>query len=151
MEEKYEYEPEVYQRLGDAIVWTTILAATHSDGVIEVKERAEAIKQAHIRSFSSEDYIKPIYEHLDEHFERDFDAYIEQLPKDDHERDAYIRKKLEESTDYINKMGPVFASQFSADLKSLFNRVFNANATVMQSFLLPFISSHLEDRNNPNK
>jgi hypothetical protein len=44
MEELYNYSDEVIAKLGDAIVWTTILAAVHQDGVIHEEERAVAIK-----------------------------------------------------------------------------------------------------------
>ena len=47
----------------------------------------------------------------------------------------------------LKEMGPVFAAEFSKDLESLFDRVFTANASLVQSFLFPFISGHLEDKN----
>jgi hypothetical protein len=151
MEENYDYTAEEYKKLGDAIVWTAILAAVHKDGVIEEEERAEAIKQSHIRCFSTEDYIQPIYEHLDEHFERDFDAYTAMLPAGYDQKEAFIQSKLEASTAILKEMGPVFSAEFSRELQSFFNRVFNANTSVFQSFMFPFISGHLEDKNNPNK
>jgi len=147
MEDTYEYSEEVYKKLGDAILWTTILAAVHKDGVIEEEERAEAIKQTHIRSFSTEPYIMPIYEHLDEHFEKDFDAYSQQLPEGYEEKEQYIQNKLTDCMSILKEMGPVFAAEFSKDLESLFDRVFTANASLVQSFLFPLISGHLEDKN----
>ena len=104
----YEYSADVYKKLGDAILWTTILAAVHKDGVIEEEERAEAIKQTHIRSFSTEPYIKPIYEHLDEHFEKDFDTYIKDLPVEYEAKEAYIQAKLADCVAILKDMGPVF-------------------------------------------
>ena len=147
VQETYEYSSEQYKKLGDAIIWTTLLAAVHKDGKIEEAERAEAIKQTHIRSFSTEDYIKPIYEHLDEHFEKDFDAYSAQLPKEYEAKEVYIQGKLTECMNVLSDMGPVFTAIFSRDLESMFDRVFNANANLFQSLLFPFISGHLEDKN----
>ena len=34
MEGKYDYSDNVISKLGDAVVWTAILAAVHQDGVI---------------------------------------------------------------------------------------------------------------------
>lgn len=147
MEDIYEYSADVYKKLGDAILWTTILAAVHKDGVIEEEERAEAIKQTHIRSFSTEPYIKPIYEHLDEHFEKDFDTYIKDLPVEYEAKEAYIQAKLADCVAILKDMGPVFTAEFSRDLESLFDRVFNANASLFQSFLFPFMTGHIEDKN----
>lgn len=147
MEETFDYTDEQYRQLGNAIVWTSILAAVHKDGVIEEAERSEAIKQSHIRCFSSEPYIQPIYEHLDEHFEADFDKYSEMLAKDYDEKEKFIQEKLKENTQVLNAMGPVFAAEFSREMESLFDRVFAANDSVFQSFLFPFISGHIRDTN----
>ncbi|NQV53920.1 MAG: hypothetical protein HQ500_12095 [Flavobacteriales bacterium] len=147
MEDIYEFSADVYKKLGDAILWTTILASVHKDGVIEEEERAEAIKQTHIRSFSTEAYIKPIYEHLDVHFEKDFDSYIKDLPEGYKAKEAFIQAKLADCLGILKDMGPVFTAEFSRDLESLFDRVFNANASLFQSFLFPFMTGHLEDKN----
>jgi hypothetical protein len=144
MEDAYDYSPEELQKLGDAIVWTTILAAIHQDGVIQESEKAEAIKQTHIRTFSTEDYLKPIYKHLDSHFERDFDAYSAILPSDNDEKEELIKQKLEEALSILPTVGPIFAKKFSNDIRDLYNRVFHANSSVFQYFTLPVLSAHLE-------
>ncbi|MEQ9188735.1 MAG: hypothetical protein RLP15_13455 [Cryomorphaceae bacterium] len=148
MEDTYEFSAEVYKKLGDAILWTTILAAVHKDGVIEEEERAEAIKQTHVRTFSTEPYIQPIYEHLDEHFERDFDAYIKLLPEGYEERESFVKEQLAENLLILEGMGPVFTAEFSRDLESLFDRVFNANSSLFQTFLFPFMSGDLRPKKN---
>ncbi len=144
MEETYEYSDEVIAKLGDAIVWTTILAAIHQDGVIDEEERAEAIKQTHIRTFSSEEYLQPIYEKLDLHFERDFDAYSAMLPEAYDAKEAFIQKRIEESMDVLNEVGPVFTTEFGRNLESIYDKVFTANSTVFQSFAFPLLSAHIE-------
>lgn len=146
MNETYEFEEEHLIKMGDAILWTTILAAVHQDGVIESEERAEAIKQTHIRTFSTEAYLKPIYEHVDKRFERDFDAYSNQLPEDYEEKEAYIQARLNESMAVLQELGPVFSAMFSKSLKSMYNRVFNAGSNVFQIFALPVLSAYLDKK-----
>lgn len=144
MSETYEFEQDQLVKMGDAILWTAILAAVHQDGVIEPEERAEAIKQTHIRTFSTEPYFKPVYSHVDERFEKDFDAYSSALPTDYEEKEAFIKARLEESMLVLNELGPVFSALFSENLKSLYNRVFNAGSSVFQIFAFPLLSAHLE-------
>ena len=144
MEGKYDYSDNVISQLGDAVVWTAILAAVHQDGVIHEEERAAAIKQAHIRTFSSEEYLQPIYEKLDLHFESDFDRYTAMLPEEYANKEAFIQKKLEEYMDILNEVGPVFTTEFSKSLESFYDKVFNANSTVFQSFAFPLLSAHLD-------
>lgn len=144
MKETYEFEPSQLTKMGDAILWTTILAAVHQDGVIQPEERAEAIKQTHIRSFSTEDYLKPVYEDVDRRFERDFDAYSNALPLDYDEKEVFIKSRLEEAMKVLDELGPVFSAMFSQNLKTLYNRVFNAGSSVFQIFAFPLLSAHLE-------
>ncbi|GAB4377617.1 MAG: hypothetical protein Kow0075_06390 [Salibacteraceae bacterium] len=144
MEEVYDYTPEELKKLGDAIVWTCILAAVHQDGVIHESEKAEAIKQTHIRSFTAPDYLKPIYKHLDQHFERDFEAYSALLPEDHEQREEFIQTKLQEALSILPSIGPLFTKRFSKDLKDIYNRVFRADSNVFQYFAFPIISAHLE-------
>jgi hypothetical protein len=147
MNETYEFEEDHLIKMGDAILWTTILAAVHQDGVIEPEERAEAIKQTHIRTFSTEAYLKPIYEHVDKRFEKDFDAYSSLLPADYEEKEVFIQAKLNESMAVLPELGPVFSAMFSQSLKTLYNRVFNAGSNVFQIFALPVLSAHLDKKN----
>ena len=142
--ETFEFEEEQLRKMGDAVLWTTILAAVHQDGIIQPEERAEAIKQTHIRSFSSEEYLKPIYEDVDDRFERDFDAYNSQLPPDYEGKEKFIQERLTESMAVLDELGPVFSALFSKNLKSLYNRVFNAGSNVFQLFAFPLLSAHLE-------
>lgn len=144
MEEAYEYTEEELKKLGDAIVWTAILAAIHADGVIHPSEKAEAVKQTHIRTFSTADYLKPIYLHLDSHFERDFDAYSAQLPEEQEEKETFIEGKLKESLAILEVIGPLFTKRFSEDIGHFYNRVFQADSNVFQYFAFPIISAHLQ-------
>lgn len=144
MEEVYEYSDVELKKLGDAIVWTAILAAIHTDGVINPEEKATAIRVTHIRTFSTAKYIQPIYQHLDDHFERDFDAYVAMLPDaSQDEREDFIGEKLTEALSILPEIGPLFTQYFSDDLKSLFNKVFTADSNVFQIFAMPVITSHL--------
>lgn len=144
MEETYNYSEAELKQLGDAIVWTALLAAIHVDGVINPEEKAEAISVAHIRSFSTADYIKPFYKHLDSHFERDFDAYSAMIPDGTQdEKESFIQEKITEALAIMPAIGPLFTQYFSDDLKSFYNKVFHADSNVFQIFFMPVITSHL--------
>lgn len=143
MEDIYEYTDKELNQLGNAIVWTALLAAIHNDGVIYPTEKAEAIKQTHIRTFSTEDYLKPIYKHLDAHFEADFDAFSKQLTGTSEEQEQYVQQKIEESLAILPEIGPLFTEKFSKGLADFYNRVFRADSSILQVFLLPVLTAHL--------
>jgi len=46
--------------------------------------------------------------------------------------------------DILNEVGPVFTTEFSKSLESFYDKVFNANSTVFQSFAFPLLSAHLD-------
>jgi hypothetical protein len=81
---------------------------------------------------------------LDLHFERDFDAYSAMLPENYNEKEAFIQKKLEDAMDILKEVGPVFTTEFGKNLESIYDKVFDANSTVFQSFAFPLLSAHLE-------
>jgi hypothetical protein len=130
--------------MGDAIVWNTILAATHNDGVIHETEKAEAIKLTHIRSFNFEPFLKPVYSHLDDHFERDFDAYSAILTGNQEEKEATIQTKLIEVLEILPVIGPIYSERFAKSLEGLYLKVFHANSSVFQNFMLPMLTFHLK-------
>lgn len=144
MEPTYDYTPDELRLLGEAIVWTSILAAVHQDGVIQRTERAEAIKQAHIRSFHASDYLRPIYEHLDSHFERDFDKFSSLLPEGQDAMEAFIASRLAESLSMLEALGGAFTQKFNADLRDFYYRIFRVESNAFQFFAFPILSAHLE-------
>ncbi len=144
MEEAYEYTEEELKKLGDAIVWTTILAAVHVDGVINEHEKAEAIKQTHIRTFSTEDYFKPIYKHLEDHFENDFNRFSAELVGTQKEKEAYAQAKVTEAMEILPLIGPIFTKRFTKEVGDLYNRVFHSDSSLLQIFLLPILTGRLE-------
>lgn len=144
MSEVYDYTEEELRKCGDAIVWTTIFAAIHSDGVIHESEKAEAIKQTHIRSFSTADYLKPIYKHLDTHFEADFDKYSNSLSGSQEEKEAIVQENISEALEILPTIGPLFTERFSKDIADLYNSVFHADSSIFQIFMLPVLTAHLQ-------
>jgi hypothetical protein len=142
---EYDYTEDQLSQLGDAIVWTAIFAAIHVDGVIKPEEKAEAVSIAHIRSFSTADHIKPFYQHLDSHFEKDFDAYSAMIPDGTQdEKELFVEKKIEDALSILPEIGPLFAQYFSDDLKSFFKKVFHADSSILQSFFMPVLTAHLK-------
>lgn len=142
---EYEYTEDQLKQLGDAIVWTALLAAIHVDGVINPEEKAEAVSVAHIRSFSAADHIKPFYQHLDSHFEKDFDAFSSMIPDvGQEEKELFIENKIEEALSILPEIGPLFAQYFSDSLQSFFKKVFHADSSILQSFFMPVVASHLK-------
>lgn len=145
MEESiYEFSQEELTKLSDAIVWTALLAAVHEDGVISESERAEAIKLTHIRTFNTREYIKPIYQYLEKHFEARFNEFHEMLGLNDEDNRKYIERKIQECLEILDIMDQFFVQRFLYSLESFYKHIFHADSTVLQYFAFPVISAHLK-------
>lgn len=144
MSDIYEYTEEELRGLGDIIIWTTIYAAIHNDGVIQPTEKAVAIRQTHVRAISSEPYLVPIYRHLETHFEADFDRFAAELSGTQDEKEEYIQGKLEKATEILPIIGPLFPERFTRDLGKLYNRVFSADSSIFQLFMMPILTNRLD-------
>lgn len=85
-----------------------------------------------------------MYKHLDDHFERDFDAYTAALVGTREEKESRIQAKLEEALEILPVFGPLFTERFGKNLSDLYNKVFHANSSVFQVFMLPLLIFHLK-------
>ncbi len=97
----------------------TILAAIHTNGAIDETEKAEALKLTHIRSFNSEPFLKPVYPHLDDYFERNFDVYSAILTGNKEEKEATIQTKLNEALEILSVTGLIYSECFAKRLEGL--------------------------------
>jgi|GEM_PF-407250 len=144
MDQRFKYSDEQLRLLGNAIVWTTVLAAVHNDGVIMPEEKAAAVKQAHFRTFTSDAHLQPIYKRLDSHFEADFDNYSSMLPEGDDAKEEFVKEKLQQSLKGLEGLDKFHGRTFIEELRDLFDRVFKADSSIFQLFAFPIVSAHLD-------
>jgi len=144
MQDIFNYTEAELTNLGEAIVWMAVLAAVHNDGVVHEDEKAEAIKQTHIRTFHGSDYMRPIYQHLDHNFEENFDRFSAEANASGENKEEYIADKLKEKLEVLQSLGPIFAERFNKDMKDYFNRIFKVGSNAFQFFAFPVISAHLD-------
>ncbi len=65
-----------------------------ADNNLDLKEQALAKKVAHIRTFSSSDYLKDFYETVDESFDKTLADLEKELPADAEARSKVISDRL---------------------------------------------------------
>jgi hypothetical protein len=133
----------------DAPVWLSLLAALANDGVIEPAEKAEAIKLAHLRSFTSPKSLREFYEQVDARFEKRFDAFVARLPEGKEDREVYIEAQIKVMHAILPKLDEDIASSLEESLESFYKRIFNSEKSFFQYFALPVFSSRL-DKNSGN-
>jgi hypothetical protein len=56
----------------------------------------------------------------------------------------YIQGKLEKATEILPIIGPLFPERFTRDLGKLYNRVFSADSSIFQLFMMPILTNRLD-------
>lgn len=121
-----------------------VYAAMYDDGIVDEKEKADAIRLAHLRTFTSPEALHSYYEKVDTEFEQNFDAVIDELPSEKEERDEFLEKRLKEIGKILAKVETEFADDLARSLKSFSRHVFKANSHFLEYFLLPGVINHID-------
>ena len=100
----------------DAPVLVSILVAD-ADNDHSEDEKKEAIRLAHIKTFSERQELHPYYHHLDKEFSERYDTLMNELPGGIEERREEIIQRLEKLNQVFKKLNQKFASYFYMSLK----------------------------------
>lgn len=122
----------------------SVFAAHYDDGIVDSKEKTDAIRLAHLRTFTSPEILHSYYEQVDHHFEEQFDKIVTDLPQGKEERNEFLEKQLKETGKILAKVESEFAEDLARSLKSFSRHVFRANSHFLEYFLLPGVINHIE-------
>lgn len=132
----------------DAPVWLSLLAAYSGDGTVSRDERAEAVKLAHLRTFTSPKSLREFYSKVDERFERRFDKLNARLPENNENRILFIEAQVKHCHKLLReKVDKDLAVEIEESIASFYNHVFKADRSFFQYFALPIISGRLDKSN----
>ena len=131
-------------QLLDAPVWLSLLAAYTGDGKVSEDERAEAVKLAHLRTFTTPKNLREFYEKVDQRFEQRFDALNNRLPEKHEDRIKYLEAQVKHCHKLLEeKVDQDLAADIEESLESFYRHVFKADTSFFQYFAFPIISGRL--------
>lgn len=129
----------------DTPVWLSLLASFTNDGIVNPSEKADAVRLAHLRTFTSPKSLQEFYEKVDERFDDRFDTLHARLTMDnEHDKILYIKAQIEISHKVLEKIDKDVASSLEESFSSFYEHVFKADKSFFQYFALPIISNRLE-------
>ena len=134
-------------QLIDVPIWMSLLAAYAGDGKVSGDERADAVRLAHLRTFTSPKSIRGFYEKVDKIFDERFDILNKRVPSKQKDIIVYIEAQVKKSHALLAKIDEDLAADLEESLESFYKHVFNADKSFFQYFALPVFSSRL-DRNS---
>lgn len=126
-----------------------LLASVSDDGEVSDKERAESVKLAHLRTYTSKPILHNYYKEVDKVFEGHFENILAQLPSEWKEKERFLENRLLNLDPVLLKLDPVYAEELITSLKSFAKHVFKSNSNFLQNFLLPIFTMKMNDGFDP--
>ncbi|HKL03426.1 MAG TPA: hypothetical protein VJ911_07105 [Cryomorphaceae bacterium] len=137
---------EEMKYLLDIPIWLALTAAYRNDGVVSESEKADAVKLAHLRTFTAPKSLQQYYEKVDGIIEKRFEVLNSRLPKSERDREIYLVSQIKRSHALIKKLDRDVAETLEASLASFYEHVFRADKSFFQYFALPVISNRLDKK-----
>lgn len=122
----------------------SILSALSADGTIDPNEKAEAIRLAHLRTFTSPEILNNYYKEVELNFENNMNNIINNLPLDYEAKKEYLRNELKKLAPILAKLDREFSMTLIDSLKSFAKHVFKAHSHFLEYFILPVFMNEIE-------
>ena len=116
--------------------YISLLAANSNDKLDET-ERKEAIKFAHIKTYSCKPILSEFYEEAEKVFEKNIDMLDRELPTDKTKRDIAIKKELSKLELIVQKLGEKYTNTMHKSMNTFKDHVLKAHHNVIVDFIFP--------------
>jgi hypothetical protein len=108
-------------------------------------QKADAVKLAHLKTFTADPLLHSYYAKVEEKFKEKFEAAVRKyFPFHDASRQK-LKKEIEKINGIIGKLDPIYGSLLQTSLVKYSNHVKKANHNVFQDFLIPLPITGLTD------
>ena len=132
------------EQLYQAPVLVSVLASSSFNEVNKYQE-ADAIKLAHLKTFTANPLLLPYYTEVEKTFKKQFEATIKKyFPFDEVKRNELI-KETDKVNVVIGKLGKEYAHALHSSLEKYAKHVKRAAHSVLQDFIFPVPIPGLSD------
>jgi len=128
--------PEERELLYRAPVLVSVLASC-SFNEVNKSQKADAIKLAHLKTFTANPLLIPYYAEVDKNFKEQFEAAIKKyFPFDEAKRSA-LKKEIDKVNRVIKKLDKEYAQTLHKSLDRYAKHVKKAAHSIFQDFIFP--------------
>jgi len=139
MQEQFEkLKQEDRDLLLKAPVLVSIIAA-HGHHEMNKKKKADAIKLAHLKTFTAVPLLQPYYKEVEKNFEQNFEALEKKYSPFDEGKMQELQQEVCKVNAVLSKMDQVFAGTLHWSLGKYAAHVKKADRGVVESFFMPFL------------
>ena len=122
----------------------SVLASISHKEVNETQKR-DAIKLAHLKTFTADPLLIPYYQETEKHFAEQFDATAARYYPFDEAKRKELKEEINRVSGVIAKLDPLYAERLSWSLQRYADHVKRSTHSVFQDFLFAFHIQGLND------
>jgi len=115
----------------------SILAASATGDINQLK-KSDAIKLAHLKTFTADPLLIPYYKEVDKSFVRNFDLMAKKYSPFDDAKRAMLQKEIDAASAALAKVSSDFAMTLHSSLLGYAEHVRKAYKGLVVNFLFPF-------------
>jgi hypothetical protein len=139
-----------YDLLLKAPVLMSVLVSC-AGGEVNKKQKAEAIKLSHIKTFTAVPELRPYYKEVEKNFQGDFESIASTYyPFDDKKRNA-LKKEMEKVPPILKKLDPEYAGFLGRGLERYANHVKRAAHSIFHDFVFPMVILDMKHHQHQEK
>ena len=127
-----------------APVLLSVLASCSEHGINQ-KQKADAIKLAHIKTFTALPELKPYYEAVEKNFKEHFEEAAERYYPFDEEHRHLLKMEIKNIHEIISRLNHTYAVALSKSLERYVIHVKKATYSIFRDFIFPLAMPDLKD------
>jgi hypothetical protein len=127
-----------------APVYVSVLVSCNYNEVNEL-QKADAIKLAHLKTFTATPLLIPYYIEVDNNFKEQFENTVEKYFPFDEPARSRLKEKVGEINRVLEKLDKTYADELYKSLKQYSEHVRKAAHSVFQDFIFPMPIPGLSD------
>ena len=127
-----------------APVLLSVLASCSEHGINQ-KQKADAIKLAHIKTFTALPELQPYFKEAEKNFKEHFEEAAERYFPFDEEHRLMLKNEIKKIREIISGLDPIYATSLSKSLERYVIHVKRATYSIFRDFIFPLAMPDLKD------
>ena len=136
--------PKEQELLIKAPVLLSVLASS-SEHVINKTQKSDAIKLAHIKTFTAVPELQPYFKEAEKNFKENFEEIAKQYYPFDEVHRNLLKLEIQNIQKIIAKLSPSYGKALSKSLERYTIHVKRATYSIFQDFIFPLAMLDLKD------
>ena len=136
--------PEEQALLYKAPVWISALVSS-AYGEVNQTQKNDAIRLAHLRTFTAPPLLQPYYREVDHLFKEAFEETLKEYYPFDPEKRAQLQQQLSRVQAVVDKLERGYAQALAQSLDSYARHVKRSTYSVFRDFIFPITYSKLDE------